>query len=137
MPAVRRQINIAASPRTVWRSLTTPEGLAEWLIDQGTLQPQEGGRVVFTMEDDEGNPVETRGMIHTWRPTSHFEIAFDRGKSEYAGTRIAFKLAKDGDETQLTLVHSGGDVLEDETRRAAIDTAWRQALNALQSKLES
>lgn len=136
MPAVRRQINIAASPRTVWRSLTTPDGLAAWLVDSGTVQPQEGGRVVLTLEGDDGEPVEIRGMIHTWRPTSHLEIAFDRGKNEYAGSRVAFKLARDGEETQLTMVHSGGEALEDEARRAAIDTTWRQALNALQSTLE-
>lgn len=138
MPAIRRQINIAASPRAIWRALTTSEGLASWWVDDARVEEREGGRVVLNTEDDDGNPVEERAMIHTWRPTSHLEFAFDKiGQSDYKGSRVAFKLARDGDETCLTLVHSGGEALEDEGKRATMDTAWRQALSALQASLDA
>ena len=98
MPAIRRHIHIAAPPRAVWKALTTADGLKSWLADDARLEPRKGGRVVLTTEDDEGNPVEERGMIHTWRPTSHLEIAWDNiGQFPNKGTRVSFQLALDGE----------------------------------------
>lgn len=136
MPAIRRQINIAAPPRAVWKVLTTPEGLTRWWATEARVEPREGGRVVVAT-DGEGEAREGRGLIHTWRPTSHLEIAFDRmGDSDLKGSHVAFKLARDGDETRLTLVHSGGEALEDQVRRDSLDKAWARALTTLQSILD-
>lgn len=154
MPAIRRQINIAAPPRAVWNVLTTGEGLSSWLTVAARIEGREGGRIVLTQgaapgqaageteaegaaETVEARPLEARGIVHTWRPTSHLEIAFDRaGQSELRGSHMAFKLARDGDESRLTLVHSGGEALDDELRRGAIDRAWAQALTQLQALLD-
>lgn len=136
MPAIRRQINIAAPPRAVWNALTTSEGLARWWASAARIEPREGGRVVVTT-GLEGEEKEGRGLVHTWRPTSHLELAFDRvGDSDLRGTHVAFKLARDGVETRLTLVHSGGEALEDEARRGALDRGWSKALESLQSTLD-
>lgn len=141
MPAIRRQINIATAPRNVWRALTTPEGLTSWWATAGEqqevrLEPREGGRVVFFTGAGEGL-AEVRGLVHTWRPTSHLELSFDKlGGNELRGSMAAFKLARDGTETRLTLVHSGGEALEDVARRSALDKAWDKALHALQEKLD-
>lgn len=140
MPAIRRQINIATAPRTVWRALTTPEGLGGWWATAGDaearVEPREGGRIVFSTGEGEA-ATEVRGIIHTWRPTSHLELAFDKvGTNELRGSITAFKLARDGSETRLTLNHSGGEALDDEARRSALDKAWDRALNALQAKLD-
>lgn len=154
MPAIRRQINIAAPPRAVWNVLTTGEGLSSWLTVSARIEGREGGRIVLTQitegaaparsaeaaegaEPAEPRPAEARGIVHTWRPTSHLEIAFDRaGQSELRGSHMAFKLARDGDESRLTLVHSGGEALEDDHRRAAIDRLWAVALTQLQALLD-
>lgn len=136
MPAIRRQINIAAPPRAVWNVLSTGEGLARWFAHAARLEPREGGRVVLSQEGA-AETDEARGLIHTWRPTSHLEIAFDRvGGSELRGSHIAFKLARDGDESRLTMVHSGGEALEDDARRAALDKTWAQAFSTLQALLD-
>lgn len=137
MPSIRRQILIAASPSTVWKHLTTAEGLAAWLVDEARFDARNGGRVVLTTEDAEGNPVEDSGTIHKWRPTTHLEITFDRaGKGSFAGTRLAFSVTLDGGETRLALVH-GGERLDDAEENAATDKEWRQALSALQSLLDA
>lgn len=139
MPAIRRHIHIAAAPRAIWKALTTAEGLTGWLADEARIEPRKGGRVVLVNEDDEGNPVEERGMIHKWRPTSHLEIAWDNmGNFPTRGTTVSFQLAIDGDETRLSLVHSGrSEVLDDEERRSQLDTDWRRAFKSLQSMLDS
>lgn len=137
MPSIRRQILIAAAPRTVWRSLTTGEGLAEWWADEARIDARKGGRVVVVSLDDEGQRVEEHGIIHTWRPTSHLEIAFDRvGPGPLKGTRLAFQVAVDGGETRVALVHSG-EAFDDAQAHERMDKQWRQALRALQGQLDS
>lgn len=139
MPAIRRHIHIAASPRQVWKALTTSEGLESWLVDRARIDARKGGRVVWTGEDDEGNPVEERGHINRWRPTSHLEIAWDKfGTFPIRGMSYQFKLAIDGGETRLSIVLSGNpEILENEERRKVLDTDWRRALKSLQSMLDA
>lgn len=138
MAAIRRQINISASPRTVWRALTTSEGLASWYADTARVDPRQGGKVVLQSEDDEGNPVEERGSFLELRPVRKIEIKWDNtSAAATAGTRVEFQVARDGDETRVILVHSGQAALEDEAGREALDRMWRQALNALRDSLES
>ncbi len=138
MAAIRRQILIVASPRAVWRALTTTEGIEAWWADSARVDAREGGRIILTSEDDDGNPLEERGIFHALRPIRRVEIAWDAaGKAPTRGTRVQFQVVRDGDETLLNLVHSGGGALDDEEARAALDKTWRQALNALRDALES
>ena len=137
MPAIRHHVHIASTPRKVWAALTTAEGLMNWWVDEARVDSRKGGRVVIEFEDDEGNPVEARGMIHTFRPTSHFEIVWDHmGDFPNRGSRMAFKVARDGDEVRVSLVHSGGPLLEDEEQREAMIKEWRRDMRALQGLLD-
>lgn len=137
MSSIRRQINISASPTTVWRALTTADGWKSWYADDARIDGRAGGRVVLTTEDDDGNPVEEVGIIHTWRPTSRLEIAWDNNsKAVTKGTRVTFNIARDGEETRLSLIHAGTGVLEDAAGAKALDDAWRRALTALREGLE-
>ena len=136
MPAIRRQIMVTAPPRQVWAALTTGEGLAQWLVDEARVDGRKGGRVVLINQDDEGNPIEDRGIVHTWRPTSHFEINFDSvGKGPLKGTRLSFSVAMDEGETRVALVHSGA-LFDDADENARVDKEWRQAMKALQAMLD-
>ena len=138
MPSIRRHVYIAAAQRAVWRALTTSEGLTSWLVDEARVDPRNGGRVVWGYENDEGEPVEDIGTILKWRPTSHLEIKWDRtNKGPAAGSRLSFQLARDGDETRLSLIHGGSEAFEDEEQRAALDKEWRQALASLQGNLDA
>ena len=138
MPAIRHQVNIAVPTRTVWAALTTADGLMSWWADEARVDAREGGIVVVTTEGDDGEPVEERGTFLTLRPTRKIEIKWDKGSTaSTAGTRITFQLAKDGPETRLSLVHSGGGVLDDEEARAVLDKDWHRALRGLRDSLES
>ncbi len=138
MAAIRQQINIAAPQRTVWNALTTSDGWKGWWADEARVEPREGGRIVLVTEDDEGKPVEERGIVHELKPTRRLEIAWDgTSPAKTKGTRLQFTISKDGDETRLALVHSGGGVLDDEAQRAVLDKEWRDALRALRESLEA
>lgn len=137
MPSIRQQINIAVPARTVWRALTTADGLASWWVDEARVDARPGGRIVIKTEGDDGEPVEECGMLHELRPTRRIEIAWDSNSpGPHKGTRLAFQVARDGDETRLSVVHSGSGPLDDEEAREALDDEWRRALLALRASLE-
>jgi uncharacterized protein YndB with AHSA1/START domain len=137
MPAIRRHILIATSTRAVWNAISTPEGLCRWLVAEARLEPRSGGRVVLARIGADGLREEARGMVHKWRPTSHLEIAFDRlGDHPSRGSLVAFQVARDGDETRLSVVQSGGEQLEDEAAAASLDDRWRKDLERLQAALD-
>jgi uncharacterized protein YndB with AHSA1/START domain len=137
MSSIRHQVNIAASPRTVWAALTTAEGLASWWVDSARIDPRPGGRVVLTSEGDDGTPVEEWGILHDIRPTRRVEIAWDTNSpGPTKGTRVEWTIARDGDETRVSLVHSGGGVLEDEEARSRLEKEWKGAFESLRDALE-
>lgn len=137
MSSIRHQINIAAPSRAVWRALTTEEGLTSWWVDEARVVAETGGRIVLRSEGDDGEMVEEVGMFHELRPTRKIEIAWDaRSPAPTKGTRVQFTVARDGDETRVSVTHSGGGVLDDEESRLALEKGWKQALRALRGSLE-
>jgi len=136
MAAIRRHVYIANGARAVWRALTTSEGLEKWLAEDARVDGRKGGRVVLTGTDLDSEH-DLVGIIHTWRPTSKLEISWDNvGASETKGSSVAFQVARDGEESRVSIVHSGGAALEDEERRAKLDQAWKVALETLQALLD-
>lgn len=136
MSAIRRHVYIATGARAVWRAITTAEGLEKWLAEEARIDARAGGRVVLTGTDLDAEH-EVVGLIHTWRPTSKLEISWDNiGAAETKGSSVLFQVARDGDETRVSIVHSGGSALDDEGRRAKLDNAWKVALETLQALLD-
>lgn len=137
MANIRQQINIAAPSRIVWDALTTADGWKRWWAEEARLEARSGGRIVLTIEGDDGEPVEERGVFHELRPTRRLEIMWDAGSpAKTKGTRLQFTVSRDGDETRLALVHSGGGILDDEEGRASLEKEWKSAMKALRSALE-
>ena len=137
MASIRQQINIAVPSKRVWDALTSADGWKQWWAEDARLEARSGGRIVLTVEGDDGEPVEERGVFHELRPTRRLEIAWDAtSPAKTKGTRLQFVVSRDGDETRVALVHSGGGILDDEEARAELDKEWRTALKALRSWLE-
>lgn len=138
MSAIRYQINIDAPLRKVWNALTTVEGVTGWWVDDARIDCRAGGRLVLTSEDDDGEPLEEHGIFHTLRPTRRIEIKWDKSSpGENRGTTVLFQMARFRDETRVSLIQSGEDVLADEEYRAQLEKSWRRALKGLRSYLEA
>lgn len=138
MAAIRQQINIAAPLRTVWNSLVTAEGWRSFWADDARIEPRAGGRIVLVSEAPDGTRIEERGIFHEMRPTRKVEIAWDANSpAPTRGTRLNFTISKDGAETRLLLVHSGGGVLEDDEARTNLEREWKEAFRTLRESLES
>ena len=137
MATIRQQINIATTSRKVRDTLTTAEGWLRWWAEDARLEARSGGRIVLTVEGDDGEAVEERGVFHELRPTRRLEIAWDAtSPAKTKGTRVQFTVSRDGDETRVALVHSGGGILDDEDARSDLEREWRVALKALRDSLE-
>jgi uncharacterized protein YndB with AHSA1/START domain len=131
MPAIRRQVTIETPARTAWNALTTGDGLASWLADEARVDGRVGGRVVLKMDD-----VEELGVVQAYRPTSKFEVTFDKiSPGPWKGTSLAISVARDGNETVVNLVHAGS-CFDDEPTREEADSTWRRALAGLRDALE-
>jgi uncharacterized protein YndB with AHSA1/START domain len=129
MSTIRRQVSIAANPRSVWNALTTPEGLQRWL-GEARVDPRAGGRItVKTLGGDEEG-----GFLHVFRPTSKLEVNWDRGP--WKGTFTQLSVARDGTETVVNVQHAGPQ-FEDDAVRSPADEMWRKALTSLRDGLES
>lgn len=138
MAAIRQQINIAAPQRAVWTALTSADGWKSWWADEARVDSREGGRIVLTSEGPDGNPIEERGIFHDVRPTRRLEIAWDANSpAQTRGTRLQFTISRDGEETRLALVHSGGGVLDDDAARDTLEKEWREGLRTLRQSLET
>ena len=136
MGSVRQQINIDASARSVWKQLTTAEGLEQWWADDARVDASVGGRITLKNIGDDGEPVEERGTFLEARPTRKLEIKWDPGSpSPTAGSRVRFQVARDGGETRVAVIHTGPFLDEEEVFKA-FNKEWRSALRALRSSLE-
>lgn len=137
MASIRQQINVDATPRDVWRALSTAEGWTSWYADEARCDPREGGRITLSTIGDDGEPLDEVGIFHAFRPIRKLEVSWDSNSpAPTRGTSLSFQVARDGDETRLALVHSGGGILEDEEARDALVKEWRQAFLALRDYLE-
>lgn len=112
LPSFRRQLDIAASPDTVYAALTTAAGLRGWWTENCDVDTAVGGQLHFrfgqtrkTLRID--SLVPAREVI--WTCTAA-HIAVDRltDKGEWVGTRLVFRLTpRAGGGTHLDFTHEG------------------------------
>ena len=107
---VERELEIAASPETVWEFLVDPEKLARWFGSQAWIDARPGGQYrvdVIGGHIAAGEFVELdrpRRLVHTfgWEPESGKENPVPPGAST-----IEFELEPSGDGTTLRFRHTG------------------------------
>jgi len=106
--AVRREIQIAASPETVWEFLVQPEKATRWMGQAAALDPRPGGE--YRVEVISGNVAlgefievdPPHRLVWTWGWTDESQSPVPVGS-----TRIEVELEPDGDGTLLRFTHSG------------------------------
>lgn len=109
MAEVERTVRIAARPETVWRFWTDPARMCDWWGAAADLDPRPGGVCLV----DLGNGGVMRGEFLELVP--HERIVFSFGWDAVTGapdvppgsTRVEVTLRADGDDTILTLRHTG------------------------------
>ena len=102
--AVEAEIEIEASPETVWRALTDARELERWLPLEARVEPGKGGSVFMSWK----NEFESETRILAWEPDRHLRISW--GFQDEAGDVVQFTdfyLQGEGGRTVLRVVTSG------------------------------
>ncbi|MBX2796474.1 MAG: SRPBCC domain-containing protein [Myxococcales bacterium] len=130
---IRHQISIDAPAALVFRMLTEPDGLRQWMAVAATSDPCPGGTLRWTYAN--GDVVE--GTYEVVEPPRR--LVFTYGWSEPASrgvppgsTRVEITLTEHQGTTELTLEHHGlsPDLAPDHAG------GWQHFLGRLQTRLE-
>jgi uncharacterized protein YndB with AHSA1/START domain len=108
-----KEIDIAAPPSVVWKALTEPDHLVNWLPLEASVQPGKGGTMRLTW----GDPVTQESTIDVWEPEKHlrlketmpFGVQFEPAEAKLAPAPrvVDYELKPNGKKTTLQLTHSG------------------------------
>ena len=98
---VTRETEVAAAPGQVWRSLTDPSLLAEWLAEGAAVEFTPGGDLTMRTLDGE----ERSGWIEAAEPPRRLAFWWrERDGSE--PTRVEFELEETEDGTRVRVTES-------------------------------
>jgi uncharacterized protein YndB with AHSA1/START domain len=128
--AVVRSLVLDADRETVWRAISSEDGLAGWLAESATLDARPGGRGVVRFAGGHERLLRVAGLEHgtsisfDWSPASMPEDE----------TRVELRLedAEDG-STRITVSETGFPTADGRGpgRLAAAGWAWEAVLMAL------
>jgi uncharacterized protein YndB with AHSA1/START domain len=107
---ITKSIDIKAPALTIWRVLTTPDLMKQWIIDSEISITSEWkvGSPILIQGDLHGLPFENKGTILQWEPSKVFEYNYWTSLSQHADIPehyiiLTFRLNPIGDWTTLTI----------------------------------
>jgi uncharacterized protein YndB with AHSA1/START domain len=124
---VRREVQIAAPPSTVFAFLTDPEKILRWMGTEATVEPHPGGLYLVNVT---GRDV-ARGRFTEVIPVHRLAYSFGwdgREKTPPGSSLIEIDLIDEGDGTLLRMTHSG---LPDAEACASHEKGWAHYLGRL------
>jgi uncharacterized protein YndB with AHSA1/START domain len=123
MEPIRHSILINAPIKTVWRVLTTPEQVAVWVGAVG-FQPQVGAKFEFHAPPQGDWNGITYSEVMEIEPLRR--LVFSWAVPGAPATQVEFTLRAAGEQTEVTLVHSGWEQFPPEIKpvRDGLDGGW-------------
>jgi len=98
---VTREAELPADPARVWRSLTEPGLLAEWLGEEARLEPAPGGDLALRTHDG----AERTGWIEAAEPPRRL-VFWWRDGPDADPTRVELELEEAGEGTRILVTES-------------------------------
>ncbi|WP_327582725.1 SRPBCC domain-containing protein [Nonomuraea sp. NBC_00507] len=123
--AIRLDQFIAHPPAKVWRALTEPELVAQWLMPND-FKPEVGHR--FTFRTQPKKQVGFDGIVHCevleLEPEKLLKISWSDGKQ--ADWTVTWRLEPEGKGTRLFLDHEGFDPVDElqQMSRRIMGSGW-------------
>jgi uncharacterized protein YndB with AHSA1/START domain len=133
MPDIRHRVVIAAPLESVYEAVATTEGLAGWWTRDGVRGDSiEGSKVEFYF----GSP-EPAAVMEVTRldPEGHVSWSCLEGADEWVGTKLAFDLTQQDDETVVMFTHA--DWRHPSELMAHCSARWAYFLLSMKSLLET
>jgi uncharacterized protein YndB with AHSA1/START domain len=123
---LRREVEIAAPPATVFAFLTDAEKFVRWMGTQATLEPHPGGLYLVTVSE-----MVARGRFTEVVPVHRLAYSFGwegQDKTPPGSSLVEIDLIDRGETTLLRMTHSG---LPDAAEVASHDRGWAHYLARL------
>lgn len=128
-PEIRKVVKLNATIEKVWNAVATSEGINSWFMPND-FKPEEGS--VFTIQSPFG-PTSCK-VLKLEEP---YQMVITWGD---AGWEVSFELKDIGNETELTLIHSGWGQPDEKIQgpgpdmtnlqiRNTMDMGWEGLLN--------
>lgn len=126
---VRREVIVAASPSRAFELFTARIGdwwpLAEFSVFGDGTVAFEGSRLVERKGDEES----TWGTVTSWDPPASVAFSWHPGYGQEQATDVHVTFEADGDQTLVTLVHTGWERMTDPDASAAeYNSGWPDVL---------
>jgi uncharacterized protein YndB with AHSA1/START domain len=121
---IKHSITVNASIERVWQALTTPEQMAIWVGAIG-FKPAIGAKFEFHAPPTEGwNGITYSEVTVLEEPT---RLAFTWSVPNFPATLVTITLRALGDQTEVTLEHTGWDQFPPEIGpvRDQLEQGWR------------
>jgi uncharacterized protein YndB with AHSA1/START domain len=131
MKKIIHTVHIHASAASVYRALTTEEGVTGWWTSRAEVEPGEGGIIHFTFQGDfhpQMRPTRLEdGKVVEWSCVA--------GHANWQDNRFTFHLRNRGAETSLQFVQHYAQELDDDTY-GTYNFNWGYYLNSLKKYCE-
>jgi uncharacterized protein YndB with AHSA1/START domain len=136
---IERVVEVAHPPSTVWKALTTAEGLSSWFGEEATIDLRPGGAARmswshgYTAEMRVERVEEPRVFGYTWHING---LPDDDPRRTY----VEFTLEPVGTGTRLTVVETGFSQLADDAHDKAFGgntEGWASELGELVTFLDA
>ena len=134
MPDIMHLVRIRATPESVYRALTTAEGIRNWWTRDAALDTAIGGTGTFGFRD---RRVLTTVRVDALDPPARvgWRTLTSTAPSGWEGSSITFDLRAEGDDTVLAFAHRGLACADEGYAR--VTTGWAYYLISLQQYLET
>jgi uncharacterized protein YndB with AHSA1/START domain len=125
-------VHVHASPQTVYRALTTEDGVTGWWSTKAEVEPGEGGTIRFTFVGD-FNPHMKQTSL---RENAFVEWRCVAGHDNWRDNTFRFDLRAMDGETSVRFVQEYAQELDDDTY-GTYNFNWGYYLNSLKQYCET
>jgi len=127
------EVRYPVGPQFVWRALTEPELLREWLMDNN-FRPEPGSRCEFRMPPKPGFDGVVRCEVLEVQLFRRLVYTWDGGGS-WGKTTVVWTLEPDGDGTRLQLEHRGFQGFRPFLLSLMMSSGWKSKLTSVVGKI--
>lgn len=121
----------------VWRALTTPDLLEQWLMRPNRMIAAAGTRFVFVLPSHPQEPIECE--VLAFEPREQLTYSWESPRSECpARGTVDWTMRAQGHGTRLLLTHTGFDIGDRRQKmvRNAMERGWRNRFPRLHEVLD-
>jgi uncharacterized protein YndB with AHSA1/START domain len=134
----RASITIKSSPANVWKALTDPAMIKQYLFGTDVVSDWKEGSQITYKGVWEGKTYEDKGIILRIKPEELLETNYWTSFSNLPDSpenyqKVAYQLSRQEENTVLTITQDG---IPTDEARAHSEANWAMVLNSLKKLLE-